>query len=169
MNWIEVMALGAYPQEWSSRGIVGERALARLFSLLRDATPPGGHLMVEYESPSMAETLHALVGGVPPVLTPLGHAMFLAGFGWGLRDWYIAEGWSEGPRKLQGFHALDAEHLRRSVAHLAQELATFATSTAGQRYLKEARSARRRLREVVARLLEVEPAVDGELKLFLRT
>jgi len=55
-------------------------------------------------------TARALTAGVPPRATPLGAAMAAAGCGVAFRDWYISEGGREGPRKLQGFRALDAEH-----------------------------------------------------------
>ncbi|MBI2911408.1 MAG: hypothetical protein HYY05_04640, partial [Chloroflexi bacterium] len=41
------------------------------------------------------------------------------------KDWAIAEGWTEGPRKLQGYRALDVVHRRIAWQRLAGELRTF--------------------------------------------
>ena len=74
-----------------------------LFRLLARVVPTGGHLMVEYDSPQRAETARALAQGVPAIATPLGEMLFRAGFGAHFKDWQIAEGGSEGPRKLQAY------------------------------------------------------------------
>ena len=113
-----------------------------LFHLLGRSIKPGGHLMVEYESPRRRETERALTSSVPPLLTPLGAALFRAGFGCGFKDWYISEGWSEGPRKLQGFKALDHRHRATKEAEMALEVLDFLRHTADRSDdpLKRARS-----------------------------
>jgi hypothetical protein len=65
--------------------------------------------MVSYEGdqPVHEETLLGLSAGIPPVATPLGHLLFLSGFAY-IKDWYLAEGGMEGPRKLWGEKAPDA-------------------------------------------------------------
>jgi hypothetical protein len=73
-----------------------------LFQMLAALVPPGGHLMVEYDSPFHEATARMLTLGYPPVTTPLGRRLFQAGVR-SYRDWYISEGGREGPRKLQGF------------------------------------------------------------------
>lgn len=98
---------------------------ADLFRLLARLVPPGGHLMVEYDSPFGRSTAQALDAGVPPAATPLGHLMFLAGCGDGFKDWAIAEGWTEGPRKLQGYRALDEDHRRAAWQRMAADLQEF--------------------------------------------
>jgi hypothetical protein len=77
--------------------------MSELFQSLAQLIPPGGHLMVSYEGadPLQRETDQALSAGVPPVLTPLGFFLFLSGFRL-VKNWYLAEGGHEGPRKLWG-------------------------------------------------------------------
>jgi len=41
------------------------------------------------------------------------------------RDWYISEGGREGPRKLQGFRAIDHEHERIRGERMLRELDEF--------------------------------------------
>lgn len=81
----------------------------KLFGALGGTIPPGGHLMVSYEGDQRIhrETLAGLSAGIPPVATPLGFLLFLSGFPY-VKDWYLAEGGMEGPRKLWGEKAPDA-------------------------------------------------------------
>ncbi len=90
-NWIEVARTAELQDD----------EYVRLFALLRPLVPPGGHIMVEYDSPSRAETARALTAGVPPAATPLGAQLVRAGFPPRFKDWSISEGGREGPRKLQ--------------------------------------------------------------------
>ncbi len=77
----------------------------QIFELLSEVIPPGGHLMfayeVSYESPFHRETQACLMKGVPPVCTAQGEILFQSGFRL-VKDWYLAEGGHEGPRKLWG-------------------------------------------------------------------
>ncbi len=93
-----------------------------LFALLGKLVPPGGSLMVEYESPGLEETRAILALGYPPACTPLGHLLLRAGCAT-LRDWYISEGGAEGPRKLQGFLPLNPEIAARAREGLRDVLA----------------------------------------------
>lgn len=88
-----------------------------LFQMLAALVPPGGHLMVEYDSPFHEATARMLTLGYPPVTTPLGYRLFQAGVR-SYRDWYIPEGGREGPRKLQGFKPLNDEISREKTAAL---------------------------------------------------
>lgn len=74
---------------------------AHLFAWLRRLVPPGGHLMVEYDSPARADVAAALAAGVPPAATSLGEQLIRGGFAPRFKDWSISEGGLEGPRKLQ--------------------------------------------------------------------
>lgn len=125
-NWVDVArydgaATFAGGEEIALAG-VPER---RLFRLLGSLIPPGGHLMLEYESAHARSTERMLSLGLPPVATPLGYLMFLAGCGASFRDWYISEGGREGPRRLQGFKPLDAASTARKAAAMAAELRAF--------------------------------------------
>ncbi|HEY2105914.1 MAG TPA: DUF1122 family protein [Candidatus Binataceae bacterium] len=75
---------------------------ARFINLLgRRLIPPGGHLMIDYDSGGQDLTLAELVARVPPAACYLGELMFRAGFRGQFKDWYFSEGGHEGPRKLQ--------------------------------------------------------------------
>lgn len=97
----------------------------RVLELLLSVLPPGGHLMVEYDSPARAETARALALGVPPLATPLGELLFRVGCGARFKDWQIAEGGGEGPRKLQGYKPLSQEHALRWRKEVLEELRSF--------------------------------------------
>lgn len=84
--------------------------------------------MVEYDSPGQRETARGLALGIPPVATQLGFLMYLIGCGTIFRDWYFAEGGSEGPRKLQGSKPLDQKHAVRAAHELASDLMEFLAS-----------------------------------------
>jgi hypothetical protein len=142
-NWIEVAFWGSTdPQE--------EQSLVRL---LAQVIPPGGHLMVEYESEQRKKTERALVLGVPPVLTPLGWQLYQAGCGVAQRDWHFPEGGREGPRKLQGFRAMDEEDARQKREAMLAEVQRFLERTAKQGQIgPEVARARERARRVLAKL-----------------
>lgn len=99
-----------------------------LFEQLALFVPPGGHMMVEYDSPSHRATQRILTLGYPPVCSPLGHLMFRIGCR-SYRDWYISEGGREGPRKLQGFMPLNEEVRREKEERLRRELTDFLSRT----------------------------------------
>lgn len=102
----------------------------RIFAELGSLVPPGGHLMAEYDTPGRATTARALEGRVPPPATPLGATMRAAGVGDAFRDWYIAAGGREGPRKLQGFRAVDEAHARTRGLEMLAELRAFLAGSA---------------------------------------
>lgn len=81
-----------------------------LFHHMSSIIPPGGHLMVSYEGSDLihTDTLRSLYLGVPPPATPLGFLLFSSGFLY-VKDWYLAEGGHEGPRKLWGEKSFDLE------------------------------------------------------------
>ncbi|HVN89530.1 MAG TPA: DUF1122 family protein [Candidatus Binataceae bacterium] len=102
MPWFE---LRVYPKvELTGGSELDARRLgleAGLIDLIGELIPPGGHLMIEYESPGQSGTHAELLLRVPPAASYLGSLMFHAGFRGAFKDWYISEGGHEGPRKLQ--------------------------------------------------------------------
>ncbi len=102
MPWFE---LRVYPSVVMADGSqLDARALgleAGLIDRIGELIPPGGHLMIEYESPGQSETHAELLLRVPPTASHLGSLMYHAGFRGAFKDWYISEGGHEGPRKLQ--------------------------------------------------------------------
>jgi hypothetical protein len=106
----------------------------QLFTMLGELVPPGGSLMVSYslfskESNVHRETKLGLDRGYPPVVTPLGFLLFLAGCGMGFKDWYFAEGGREGPEKLQGYKPVDSEAAEEKAEMMLQELRNFSIIT----------------------------------------
>ena len=100
---------------WIEAGLArdDEGFAAELIAALADLLPPGGRLMVVYGDD---ETEAGLKRRFPPVVTPIGSALFAAGCTW-FKDWYYPEGWMEGELKLQG-NKPSSEEARE--AHLAE-------------------------------------------------
>lgn len=153
-NWIEltqyraVLRIGGealnLPTTWLDRA---------LFEQLAQFVPPGGHIMVEYDSPTQRASERILTLGYPPVCSPLGHLMFRIGCR-SYRDWYISEGGREGPRKLQGFMPLNDEIRQEKEAKLRAELVAFLSRSDGDSRDEWAEVARRAAVEVLAALGE---------------
>lgn len=109
IDYWEEIPFGDGEPDGSRLSLRAEGLDREIFRLLGEAIPPGGHLMVSYEGDQEVhrETLLSLAQGVPPAATPLGHLIFYGGFRY-VKDWYLAEGGMEGPRKLWGEKAPDA-------------------------------------------------------------
>lgn len=134
---------------------LGEPHLRTFFRIVGRLIPPGGWLALAYETFGEAQPIHreteqALRLGVPPILTPLGMCLFHAGCAFPIRDWSIAEGWREGPRKLQGFRPRDRAHYERRSDELWEEIRAFLRRTEGSPQ-PEFERARRRAEELIAR------------------
>ena len=121
-NWVE---LTQYEETVHFRGdtldLWQTRLERGLFEVMSALLPPGGHLMVEYDSPSHKPTERILTLRYPPACSPIGYLMFEVGVR-SYRDWYISEGGREGPRKLQGFKPLNEEIAREKTALLRADL-----------------------------------------------
>jgi hypothetical protein len=122
MPWVEGRI---YPSvEFADGSVLDARASgleAGFVNLIGELIPPGGHLMIEYESPGQEETHTELLLRVPPAATYLGATMFRAGFRGHFKDWYISEGGHEGPRKLQANKSPTPAAAREAlVANLAE-------------------------------------------------
>jgi hypothetical protein len=124
-NWIEIICFADDFLHALGKGDAQDSPCLEVLRRIAGVIPAGGHLMVEYDSPGQRETAQALELGVPPAATQLGFLMHLVGCGVGFRDWYFAEGGSEGPRKLQGSKPLDQEHTKHAAQELASELVDF--------------------------------------------
>ena len=125
-NWVEVLDyFASLPLDDGATVEVSAEVERALFERLASVVPPGGHLMAEYDSVARTLTARALSARVPPVATPLGALLFEVGCGVAFRDWYISEGGREGPRKLQGFRALNDDHARTRGLEAAEVLDAF--------------------------------------------
>jgi len=129
-NWVEVTDFRGQVPVAGGDVEIPEAIDVQIVERLAALVPPGGHLMMEYESAHRRLTSRALAQGVPPVATPLGGMMFAAGCGVALRDWYTPAGGREGPRKLQGHRAVDVEHERRRYPTTLQALERFLEASA---------------------------------------
>ena len=122
----------------------------KLFSYLGEFIPPGGHLMVSYEGGQKIHTttLKSLISGIPPVLTPLGTLIFRAGFHY-IKDWYLAEGGHEGPRKIWGEKAPDAEWVKIFLEMTAQQIKLFLEKKSSLSHPELEKPARKRAKEIL--------------------
>jgi hypothetical protein len=152
-NWIEVAQVNDH-LTFEARGVepaiaIAAAGLRRLMALLGELIPPGGHLMLEYESPRWALTARALNLGAPPAATELGELLRAAGCAAHIRNWDIAEGGREGPRKLQGFKPLDEGRARSAREARDRELRDFLASLAPGARSEALADARRRARRLL--------------------
>jgi hypothetical protein len=151
-NWLEVVRyepaprLGDEAADLRSAGLEEE-----LFVALSGLVPPGGHLMVEYDSPAQRESERILTLDYPPATSPLGYLMFRAGCR-SFRDWYISEGGREGPRKLQGYKPLDAALAKERTEALRRELEALLARPEVPAHGEHGRRARELAAEVVREL-----------------
>ena len=131
-NWIEMTqyneqptfapeSSSPLPRTGEGQGVRDSGFDRPLFTALSSLVPAGGHLMVEYDSPSHRATERTLALRYPVAASPLGYRLFTAGVR-SYRDWYISEGGREGPRKLQGFKPLNASIAAEKTAALRAEI-----------------------------------------------
>ncbi len=122
----------------------------KLFSSLGEIIPPGGHLMVSYEGEQKIHTatLKSLISGIPAVLTPLGTLIFRAGFHY-IKDWYLAEGGHEGPRKIWGEKAPDAKWVKTFLEMTAQQIESFLDKKTSLSHQELEKPARKRAQEIL--------------------
>ncbi len=127
-NWIEIISLSSRVSFGSGEQVLyisSNRLTQQLFQYLADLIPPGGHMMVEYDSPEQQDTARSLALGIPPSATPLCYVLFSVGCGAGFKDWHFAEGGSEGSRKLEGYKTLNSQHAQFKTEETVQELTAF--------------------------------------------
>ncbi|MFQ5861296.1 MAG: DUF1122 family protein [Dehalococcoidia bacterium] len=84
-----------------------------------------------------------------PLAALEGKPLFQAGFRGGFKDWYTSEGGSEGPRKLQAFQALDADHATAKARELALEAQQFLARPASKDSLELTSAAAERARALL--------------------
>ncbi len=121
-GWIEVGDYYPLITFENGRAMKGTIDLARegldrnLFQMLGEIVPPGGHFMFAYEvfydSQFHDETLRSLSKRIPPICTAQGELLFHAGCRF-IKNWYLAEGGHEGPRKLWGEKPLNRKEMKR--------------------------------------------------------
>jgi hypothetical protein len=131
----------------------------QIFQLLGEVVPPGGHLMfayeVSYESPFHRETQECLLRGIPPVCTAQGELLFRSGFRW-VKDWYLAEGGHEGPRKLWGEKPLDERGSKRFDLMTYLQLLAYSSRKPVPSFIEPELAAKRRLLNLLVEL-NLEP------------
>jgi len=159
-NWIEVIGLTRKLNFLEREISLAETDLESLFGYLSALIPPGGHMMVEYESDGWEETRLSIACGIPPVATPLGSMLFRVGCGVAFKDWHFAEGGSEGPRKLQGYKALNEEHRCTKAGEMAAELRSFLQSEGTPIWQQLWEEARGRAVQIISLLSIDNPALE---------
>jgi len=163
-NWIEVIKLARNISFQEREFALSETDLERLFSYLADLIPPGGHIMVEYESAQWAETRLSIGCGIPMVATPLGSMLFRVGCGVAFKDWHFAEGGMEGPRKLQGYKALNERHRRARANEMAAELRSFLSREASPSCHQLWETARDRAVQILSLLSTDDPLLTAAVE-----
>lgn len=127
----------------------------RIFRLLGECVPPGGHLMfayeVAYESPLHRQTQEDLMRGFPPISTAQGELLFHAGFRL-VKDWYLAEGGHEGPRKLWGEKPLNDIEARDFDSKNFLQILAFLSRQPNRAYIQRERLTRGRALAIVEEL-----------------
>ena len=146
-NWLEVIRYQPAPA--IGGGAADLRAATppagleeQLFRALSGLVPPGGHLMVEYDSPAQKESERILTLDYPPVTSPLGYLLFRVGCR-SFRDWYISEGGREGPRKLQGYKPLTEALAKERTVALRRQVEELRTRPETPQHGEHGRTARR--------------------------
>jgi len=114
-----------------------------LFKILGELVPAGGSFLVSYapvsaESKAIKQTEQALGRGYPPVATPIGYLLFLAGCGVKLTDRRSTHDKRRNPSKLQGFKPLNAEDGKRKGLSLIRVLHQFIGTDSGDDELARA-------------------------------
>ncbi len=161
-NWIDLIRYqGAPAFEGDVIELADKGRARRLFRSLSELVPPGGHLMVEYESPGQRESVRLLALGYPPATTPLGRLLFQAGCR-SFRDWYISEGGREGPRKLQGFKPLNQTNAEERTAALRREVEERLAGPESPRHGEWGRTARRLAKAVLEELAKEQGTGNRE-------
>jgi len=141
-NWIEMTRYDERPSFDGADVSLWDSGLdTQLFAALSGLVPDGGHMMVEYDSPSHRATERILTLRYPIATSPIGFRMFEAGTR-SYRDWYISEGGREGPRKLQGFKPWNEEIAREKTAALRGELEALLASPENESHGEWGRLAR---------------------------
>jgi hypothetical protein len=122
----------------------------KLFDYLGNLIPPGGHFMVSYEGEQKihTDTVVSLSLGIPAAVTPLGHLLFNGGFQY-IKDWYLAEGGFEGPRKLWGEKAPDDDWRQNYLKRTAVEINAFAHKSFSSSYEYLVDPAKKRAKEIL--------------------
>jgi hypothetical protein len=155
-NWIELTL-------YDSALLAGEQAPdspsedleSPFFAALSSLVPSGGHIMVEYDSPSQRPTARVLTLGYPEVTSPTGYLLFQVGCR-SFKNWHISEGGREGPRKLQGFKPWNDEIAREKTEILRETLSDFVSRPQNEQHGEWGEIARRNA-ALVAEALAREP------------
>ncbi len=151
-NWIELTRYESVLQfDGETLDLAAQQLELPLFAMLSELVPPGGHMMVEYDSPSQQASERILTLGYPQAASPLGYLMFRVGCR-SYRDWYISEGGREGPRKLQGFKPLDDNVARDKTEQVRQQLSEFLARPEAAQHGEWNEIARRNARRVLQAL-----------------
>ncbi len=125
--WLEVTIRPSFTiidSNQKKQNLVGTTFEEDIFKEISYLIPPGGRIFVMYTTTGTDLTRNAYERGIPRMLTPLGFLLWKNGFRW-FKDWYYAEGWSEGGQKLQGNKPLNKEVQKKREIETIVELKNF--------------------------------------------
>ncbi|MDH5707365.1 MAG: DUF1122 family protein [Candidatus Aminicenantes bacterium] len=150
VDYREELEFSGFPERREKFSLSSSRLDQKLFGLLGGLIPPGGHFMVSYEGEQKVhtDTIQSLSAGVPPATTPLGHLVFRSGFQY-IKDWYLAEGGFEGPRKIWGEKAPDELWAQNFYERTAEQVSQFLKKPVSSAYRALIKAARKRAEETM--------------------
>lgn len=119
----------------------------KLFDVLSGLLPPGSHMMVAYTQ--HRETRRALEVQVPPPATPIGRCLWVSGFTW-FKDWYIAEGFTEGDVKLQGNKPTSKKRKEKHIKEVRENLENYLDNETSDAEVHQ--NARKRAKDILQNL-----------------
>ncbi|MFQ5892938.1 MAG: DUF1122 family protein [Nitrospinota bacterium] len=127
-SWLDCDVYPVQAFDGREADLAAEGVTLELFRLVGEAIT--SHCMVAYEVWERTAPLHAVTEqsyqlGIPPAATPVGELLVAAGCVAGFKDWYIAEGGTEGPRKLQAEKPPTGAAREAALTTLAHSLTTY--------------------------------------------
>lgn len=127
-SWLDCNFYAIHSFDGRKADLAKEGLATVLFRALGEAIT--SHCMVAYEVWDHESELHTYTEksyrlGIPPAVTPVGELLLSAGCVAGFKDWYIAEGGNEGPRKLQAEKPSSPEARTEALSSLARSFTTY--------------------------------------------
>lgn len=124
--WIEFFGINNHLELGIKIRYFDSKIEEKLLEFFSTYLGPGETIYVEYSADK--ETYYALIHSFPPASTRLGYKLFELGFTW-FKDWYFAEGGSEGGQKLGGEKPLDEKARKRHLRDIRDEIISFIEGT----------------------------------------
>ena len=124
--WIEFFGINKFLELGTEIKYFDSKIEEKLLEFFSTYLGFGETIFVEYSGDK--ETYYGLIHSFPPASTRLGYKLFGLGFTW-FKDWYFAEGGSEGAQKLEGEKPLDDGARKRHLKDIRSEILSFIEET----------------------------------------